>query len=111
MHVGGRSIKPAFVGPVKLSLVILQILVMVQILVLGKQTCYMTDALGDSLPEEQLGAQSQILRVLDEAKANNGPLSSSKLVLKPEVKKDLQSVSKCNTNKKTHQPFREGTPP
>lgn len=110
MHVGGRSIKPAFVGPVKLSLVILQILVVVQILVLGKQTSYMTDALGDSLPEEQLGAQSQILRVLDEAKANNSPLSCSKLVLKPEGK-DLQSVSKCNTNKKTHQPFREGTPP
>lgn len=54
----------------------------------------MTNTLGDSLPEEQLGTQSQILRVLDEAKANDGPLSCSKLILKP-AGKPLLSVSKC----------------
>lgn len=41
----------------------------------------MPDAFGDALPEEQLGAQSQVLGVFDEAEANHGTLAGAQLVL------------------------------
>lgn len=46
----------------------------------------MTNALGDTLPEEQLSSHSKVLCMFDEAEANDGPLTRSQLILKaPEI--------------------------
>lgn len=64
---------------------LLQVLVMVLVLIVvlggGQQAGYMADAFGDTLPEEQLGAQSQVLWVFDEAEADHGSLARTQLVL------------------------------
>lgn len=63
------------------SLILLQVLVMVLILGAGQQARDVADSFGDTLPEEQFGAQSQVLRVLDEAEVNDGPLAGTQLIL------------------------------
>lgn len=67
-------------------MVLLQVLVLVLVLVLilgvGQQAGDVADAFGDALPEEQLGAQSQVLRVLDEAETNHGSLARTQLLLR-----------------------------
>lgn len=68
---------------------LLQVLVMILVLVMvlggGQQAGDMADAFGDALPEEQLGTQSQILGVFDEAEANHGSLARTQLVLQQRV--------------------------
>lgn len=63
--------------------VLLQVLVLVLVLVLGggQQAGDVADALGDPLPEEQLGPQPQVLRVFDEAESNHRSLAGPQLVL------------------------------
>lgn len=67
---------------------LLQVLVVVLVLVLvvvlggGQQAGDVADAFGDALPEEQLGAQPQVLGVFDEAEANHGSLACTQLVLR-----------------------------
>lgn len=67
------------------SLLALQVLVMVLVLVVvlggGQQAGHVADAFSDALPEKQLGAQSQVLGVLDEAEADHGALAGAQLVL------------------------------
>lgn len=64
---------------------LLQVLVLALVLVVvlggGQQAGDMADAFSDALPEEQLGAQSQVLWVFDEAEANHGTLAGAQLVL------------------------------
>lgn len=71
----------------------------------------MTNALGDALSEQQLGTQAQILWVLDEAKADDGPLSSPKLLLQAAVKGLNLPSSMTNQTRQGHRPFHEGAPP
>ena len=68
------------------SLILLQVLVMVLILGAGQQARDVADSFGDALPEEQLGAQSQVLGVLDEMEVNNGPLACTQLILQHQTK-------------------------
>ena len=65
------------------ALMLLQVLVHVLVVVLEgrQQACDMADAFSDALPEEQLGAQPQILRVFNEAESNHSSLASTQLVL------------------------------
>ena len=65
------------------ALMLLQVLVHVLVVVLeGRQQAGdVADAFSDALPEEQLGAQPQILRVFDEAESNHSSLASTQLVL------------------------------
>lgn len=64
---------------------LLQVLVLALVLVVvlggGQQAGDVADAFGDALPEEQLGAQSQVLGVFDEAEANHGALTGAQLIL------------------------------
>ena len=56
-------------------------LVLVVVLGGGQQAGDVANAFGDALPEEQLGSQSQVLRVFDEAEADHGSLTCTQLVL------------------------------
>lgn len=68
------------------SLMLLQVLLVVLVLVVvlgrGQQAGNVADAFGDALPEEQLGAQTQVLGVFDEAEADHGALAGAQLVLR-----------------------------
>lgn len=57
------------------------VLVLVVVLGGGQQAGHVADAFGDALPEKQLGAQPQVLGVLDEAEADHGALAGAQLVL------------------------------
>lgn len=59
-------------------------LVLVVVLGGGQQAGDVANAFGDALPEEQLGSQSQVLRVFDEAEADHGSLTCTQLVLQRE---------------------------
>lgn len=63
------------------------ILVLVLVVVLGggQQAGDVADAFGDALPEKQLGSQSQVLGVFDEAEANHGSLACTQLILQHRV--------------------------
>lgn len=62
---------------------VLQVLVVVLVVVLGsrQQACDMADALGDALPEEQLGSQAEVLRMLEKAEADHRLLARTQLLL------------------------------
>lgn len=63
--------------------VLVVVLVLVLVVVLGRrqQAGDVADAFGDALPEEQLGAEPQVLGVFDEVEANHGSLARTQLVL------------------------------
>lgn len=51
----------------------------------GQQAGDVSDAFGNALPEEQLGAQSQVLWMFDEAETDDGSLTCTQLVLSVEA--------------------------
>lgn len=63
--------------------VVLQILVVVLVVVLGdgQEAGDVANAFSDALPEEKLGAQSEILWVFDEPEVNHGPFPCTQLLL------------------------------
>lgn len=63
------------------SIILVLVVVLVVILGGGQQAGDVADAFGDALPEEQLGAQAQVLGVFDEAETNDGPLACAQLLL------------------------------
>lgn len=73
-------------GGTAVCLMLLQVPVLVLVLIVvlggGQQAGDVANAFGDALPEEQLGAQSQVLGVFDEAEANHGALAGTQLVLR-----------------------------
>jgi len=89
------------------SSIFLQILVMVLVLVLvivlggGEQACDVSDTFCDALPEEQLGAQTQIFRVFYEAEANDSPLTCSQLILQQKRRGHIIRLCK-RTRTKSH---------
>lgn len=63
---------------------LLQVLVVVLVVVVGgrgQQAGHVADALGHALSEQQLGAQPQVLGVLEEAEADHGALAGAELLL------------------------------
>lgn len=73
-------------------LVVVLLLVLVVVLEWGQQAGDVADAFGDALPEEHLGAQSQVLGVFDEAETDHGPLASAQLVLQRQRERRLRDV-------------------
>lgn len=96
---------------------LLQVLVVVLILVVvvrgGQQAGDVPDAFGDALPEEQLGAKSQVLRVFDEAEAHHGALAGAQLVLRQRQRRGYthDTASRSHGHNLQTEPSREGTPP
>lgn len=68
------------------------VLVLVVVLGGGQQPGHVADAFGDTLPEKQLGAQPQVLGVLDEAEADHGALAGAQLILQRGTKAQLHGV-------------------
>lgn len=98
-------------------LVVVLALILVMVLGGGQQAGDVADAFGDALPEEQLGAQSQVLGVFDEAEANHGSLACTQLVLQQREREEVTCCSYTQDGElitcfisPAHPPSHEGTP-
>ena len=92
--------------------VLLVVLVLVVVLGRGQQAGDVADAFGDALPEEQLGAQAQVLGVFDEAETDHGALAGAQHVLRHQQRQGYAHGQATGWRRLiTHSPSREGTPP
>lgn len=80
----------------KLLQVLVVVLILVVVLGWRQQAGDVADTFGDTLSEEQLGTQSQVLGVFDEAESNYGSLSGTQLVLQPQTDEEGGNAMKLN---------------